>query len=150
MQDHPSTSSLFPTVDVTAAAPSVATHASDRHDGEQVRLLRELLAAQDRQTELLEELVNQMTAAQRQRTQELANWKSANPRLAHNCRQAAEGLSRIQTEFLHTLVDEVNENVDTLADGEFALSEFVDRFGPRLAHLNGIVQVLAQLSGPTS
>ena len=25
------------------------------------------------------------------------------------------------------------------------LSEFVDRFGPRMAHLNGILQVLAQL-----
>jgi hypothetical protein len=26
------------------------------------------------------------------------------------------------------------------------LSEFVDRYGPRLAHLNGVLQVLAQLS----
>jgi hypothetical protein len=28
------------------------------------------------------------------------------------------------------------------------LNEFVDRFGPRLAHLNGVLQVLAQLSAP--
>ncbi len=26
--------------------------------------------------------------------------------------------------------------------------EFVDRFGPRLAHLNGVLQVLSQLSAP--
>jgi hypothetical protein len=26
------------------------------------------------------------------------------------------------------------------------LTEFVDRFGPRLAHLNGVIQVLSQLS----
>jgi hypothetical protein len=25
------------------------------------------------------------------------------------------------------------------------LNEFVDRYGPRLAHLNGVLQVLAQL-----
>jgi hypothetical protein len=25
------------------------------------------------------------------------------------------------------------------------LNEFVDRFGPRLAHLNGVLQVLSQL-----
>jgi len=31
-------------------------------------------------------------------------------------------------------------------DGEFMLNEFVDRFGPRLAHLNGVLQVLSQLS----
>jgi hypothetical protein len=30
-------------------------------------------------------------------------------------------------------------------DGEFMLNEFVDRFGPRLAHLNGVLQVLTQL-----
>jgi hypothetical protein len=26
------------------------------------------------------------------------------------------------------------------------LNEFVDRFGPRIAHLNGLLQVLSQLS----
>jgi hypothetical protein len=31
-------------------------------------------------------------------------------------------------------------------DGEFMLNEFVDRYGPRLAHLNGVLQVLSQLS----
>lgn len=36
-------------------------------------------------------------------------------------------------------------NEEDLLDGEFVLSEFVDRFGPRLAHLNGVLQVLAQL-----
>ena len=33
-----------------------------------------------------------------------------------------------------------------LIEGEYMLNEFVDRFGPRLAHLNGVIQVLAQLS----
>ncbi|HVA51250.1 MAG TPA: hypothetical protein VNH11_33220, partial [Pirellulales bacterium] len=55
-------------------------------------------------------------------------------------------LSRVQTEFLATLTQEVNENAEVLCDGEFMLNEFVDRFGPRLAHLNGVLQVLAQLS----
>ena len=40
----------------------------------------------------------------------------------------------------------INDNADVLMDGEFMLNEFVDRFGPRLAHLNGVLQVLAQLS----
>jgi hypothetical protein len=33
-----------------------------------------------------------------------------------------------------------------MLDGDFALNEFVDRYGPRLAHLNGVLQVLSQLS----
>ena len=34
--------------------------------------------------------------------------------------------------------------------GEFMLNEFVDRFGPRMAHLNGLLQVLSQLSSVAS
>ena len=53
--------------------------------------------------------------------------------------------SKVQTQFLDTLTAEVNENAEELLDGEFLLNEFVDRFGPRLAHLNGVIQVLAQV-----
>ena len=49
-------------------------------------------------------------------------------------------------EFLTSMTEEINENSDVLMDGEFMLNEFVDRYGPRLAHLNGVLQVLAQLS----
>ena len=38
------------------------------------------------------------------------------------------------------------DNYESMMDGEFVLNEFVDRFGPRLAHLNGVLQLLAQLS----
>jgi len=33
-----------------------------------------------------------------------------------------------------------------MEEGEFVFNEFVDRFGPRLAHLNGVLQMLSQLS----
>ncbi len=111
-----------------------------------VCLLRELLAAQDRQNELMEELASQFNASQRQRNNELGQWKQANPQLARDCRAAAEALGKIQTEYLVSLTQEINENFETLRDGEFMLNEFVDRFGPRLAHLNGLLQVLSQLS----
>ena len=151
MHDRQPTPPLFTQVDISAGTVS-STPLADRADTEQVRLLRELVASQDRQNELIEELVSQVgtavsqfSAAQRQRTQELSQWKDANPDLARECRSAAEALCRVQTEFLNTLTTEVNENADALADGEFMLTEFVDRFGPRLAHLNGVLQVLAQL-----
>ncbi len=80
------------------------------------------------------------------RNAELNQWKQANPRLAKGCRMAAEALSKAQAEFLQTLTDEVNASADDLLDGDFVFNEFIDRFGPRLAHLNGVIQVLAQLS----
>ena len=113
---------------------------------ELVAVLREILAAQDRQNELLEEMVSHLNAAQRQRANELGQWKQANPELARDCRFAAEALSKVQTEYLTSLTQEINDNFEVLRDGEFMLNEFVDRFGPRVAHLNGLLQVLSQLS----
>jgi hypothetical protein len=139
------TPALFTQVDITAGAQLRPRDSQDSSE-EQVGLLRSILAAQDRQNEILEELVNQMGAAQRQRSVELSQWKQANPELAQGCRVAAEALSQVQVEFLHTMTREINDNVDALMDGEFMLNEFVDRFGPRLAHLNGVLQILAQLS----
>ena len=81
------------------AYPAVRRHRAVL-ESEQTRLLRELLAAQDRQNELLEELVNQFGAAQKQRANELGQWKQANPHLARSCRMAAEALGKVQTEFL--------------------------------------------------
>lgn len=139
---HPA-ASLYTQVDISAAshgAPQAGGY-TDEHS----QLLRQILESQDRQNELMEELINQFGAAQRQRSQELQQWRQANPSLAKACRHAAEALSKVQTQFLETLTEEVKDNADVLMDGEFMLSEFVDRFGPRLAHLNGVLQVLSQL-----
>jgi len=144
--DSRSTPALFTQVDITAGAQLSGPSDSHESAAEQVSLLRNILAAQDRQNELLEELVNQLSAAQRQRATELGQWKQANPELARNCRTAAEALSQVQVEFLGNMTREINDNAEALMDGEFMLNEFVDRFGPRLAHLNGVLQILAQLS----
>jgi hypothetical protein len=137
---------LFGQIDVCGGEFSSATAGAAGHAAEQERLLRELVAGQDRQNELLEELVKMLGAAQRQRANELGQWKEANPHLARSCRLAAEALGRVQTEFLDGLTQEIAEQEELLAEGDFMLNEFVDRFGPRMAHLNGLLQVLSQLS----
>ena len=113
---------------------------------EQTELLREVLAAQDRTNDILEELVGVMSGVHKHRSQELHQWKKANPRLSETCNEAAEALSRVQVEYLERITEEINDNAEDMIHGEFLLNEFVDRFGPRLAHLNGVIQVLAQLS----
>src|SRR3972149_8278788 len=92
--------SLYTQIDVSPSASPPVTPAGRGELAEQTRLLRELLAAQDRQNELLEELVNQLGSAGKQRATELGQWKAANPHLARNCRIAAEALGKVQTEFL--------------------------------------------------
>ncbi|HID76408.1 MAG TPA: hypothetical protein EYP56_10475 [Planctomycetaceae bacterium] len=138
--------SLFTQIDVSNAPSGGQPVLGGASLAEIACVLREILAAQDRQNELLEELVNQLNATQKQRAAELGQWKQANPELARKCRMAAEALSKVQTEYLAHLTDEITANYEVLCDGEFMLNEFVDRFGPRLAHLNGLLQVLSQLS----
>src|SRR3972149_1756081 len=99
----------YPHIDASQDLTLSTYGATGGGSDEQAHLLREILAAQDRQNELLEELVGQLGAAQRQRATELGQWKQANPDLARDCRVAAEGLSRVQTEFLTSLTQEVNE-----------------------------------------
>lgn len=134
-------------IDVSPANPeSALVNQNKKAEGEMTALLKQLVVGQQRQNEILEDLIDQMGAAQRQRAMELGQWREANPALARRCRAAAEALSQVQTEFLENLTIDVKENYENMLDGDFALNEFVDRYGPRLAHLNGVLQVLSQLS----
>jgi hypothetical protein len=144
MSDQRPVASLFGPIDVSAN-PNSAGNTRVSSEELVISLLRQVVTQQERQTKLLEDLVAQTGAAQRQRVQELGAWKEQNPKLAQHCKTAAETLAKVQTEFLQTVTQEVMASDDSLVDSEYMLNEFVDRFGPRLAHLNGILQVLAQL-----
>jgi len=134
---------LFSQLDVSTGSHPQPVHSARLENTE---LLREILAAQDRTNELLEELGGTMAATQKQRANELNQWRNAHPALAGACREAAEALTRVQIEYLQRLTEEINDTSDDLVEGDFMLNEFIDRYGPRLAHLNGVIQVLAQLS----
>jgi hypothetical protein len=150
MSPDPNALSAMFRIDVTpdpVAAPK--SRATGRDVGfELAVILREMLSVQQRQNALLEDLIAQVNAGQRQRVSELNAWKQANPALSKQCRKAAEALSRVQTEYLRSIADEVVFSEENMTDGDYTLNEFVDRFGPRLAHLNGVLQVLSQLAAP--
>lgn len=133
-------------IDVSHSASEPIPRNNNESQSEIVALLHQLVMGQDRQNELLEELVEQMQAGQKQRVSELNQWKEANPLLAKRCRAAAEALSQVQTEFLQSLTVDVSDNYEGMIDSDYVLNEFVDRYGPRLAHLNGVLQLLSQLS----
>ena len=133
---------LYSQLDVSPGAHPRSISPREEHTD----LLREVLNAQERTNELLEDLVATMATQQKQRASELHQWRNAHPKLARACRDAAEALSKVQIEYLNRLTDDINDQSDDMVEGEFVLNEFVDRYGPRLAHLNGVIQVLAQLS----
>jgi hypothetical protein len=145
-RDPQQASQLFSQIDITAGAQGDTASQDHEHESEQIDLLHQILSALDRNNDLLEDIAASALANQRQRGDELQKWRQANPGLAKNCRHAAESLARVQAEFLQNLTREVEENSEAMEEGEFVFNEFVDRFGPRLAHLNGVLQMLSQLS----
>jgi len=142
--NDPSQYSPIFSIDVSADNNS-SRQSNASNDDVVMRLLTQMVAAQQKQNQLLEQLVQANVNTQKQRQTELQQWKDANPRLANACRDAAEKLSNVQAEFLEKLTDEIDVHDEDMYDSEYALNEFLDRFGPRLAHLNGVLQVLAQL-----
>jgi hypothetical protein len=140
---------IFTQLDISSGTVAGATGAAPTLDGsDTAKLLRDLVILQHRSCELLAELVNQVSLQQRQRAAELKAWKEANPHLAQSCRQAAEALTKVHTEFLSGIAQEAADNADDFSDSEYALGEFIDRYGPRLAHFNGVLQLFAQLGAP--
>ncbi|MCA9133752.1 MAG: hypothetical protein KDA45_11380 [Planctomycetales bacterium] len=144
MGNDPTQFSPIFSIDVSAERSSASSQASSAAEAT-VALLHQVVAAQQKQNQLLEQLVHATVNVQKQRANELQQWKEANPQLAKSCRQAAEMLSRVQTDFLQTLTDEIDSSEEGLLESDYMLNEFIDRVGPRLAHLNGVLQVLAQL-----
>src|SRR5439155_12543396 len=132
------TTSFFESLDEPPATPQQANPTSSGV----VSLLREIRDGQDRQNELLQELLQMVGTSQRQRAQELQQWKKAHPHLAAECRRAADALGRVQAEYLRRVTAEARESADAMAEGEFVMNEFIDRFGSRLAQLHSLLQVL--------
>ena len=149
-QDNP-LQAAFSSIDVTATSgsPDVGDTAADVNTLV-AGLMRRMITEQEASNTLLKELIGQIQSQQRGRAGELDKWKEANPKLANRCRVAAETLSDIQNDFLMGLTAEVEDSEDALRDSDYMLQEFVDRYGPRLAHLNGVLQVLSQLAANDS
>ena len=131
-----------------ADAPASQPTSLTGDPGETTRLLRDMVVLQHKTCELLTELLTQVSQQQRQRNAELKAWRDANPELAVSCRYAAESLAKVHTEFLANVAREAFENAEDYVDSEYALGEFIDRYGPRLAHFNGVLQLFGQLAAP--
>ena len=133
-------------IDVSAD-PQTATVAGKIDANELiVGLLKQLVDGQQKEIKLLEEIAHWVGLSHKQRQSEIAGWKQANPDLARSCRLASEALVKVQNDFIHKLTEEAADGYETMMDSEFMLQEFVDRFGPRMAHLGGMLHMVSQLS----
>ena len=75
----------------------------------------------------------------------LARWAGEFPGVGTACRQALPQLERTYLSLIRELTDKLSAEPDAL-DNEFALSEFLDRYGMRVGQLGNLLSQLAPLA----
>jgi hypothetical protein len=75
----------------------------------------------------------------------LTRWQQEFPGLADGCRRAMPHLERCYGQLIRDLTERLNDDEAPL-DNDFALQEFLDRYGMRLAQLGTILNLVAPLA----
>jgi hypothetical protein len=114
-------------------------------------LLRQILDVQRQQLDLMKANQQSLTAmaeAQNQARKRswFDRWQEEFPDLPENCRRVMPMLERAYLNLIATMVEEVRDNEGESFESDFALRDFVDRFGLPLVHLGGILSALAPLT----
>jgi chromosome segregation ATPase len=111
-----------------------------------LELQRQSLEIQRQQLELAREAAQVGREQRARQIAELERWQNGHERVLEHCKDSLSSLEQVHAALMGELANYVSENHENLIDGEFALTDFVDRFGPRLAHLNTMLAVLRPLA----
>jgi hypothetical protein len=137
-------------IDITSAFPAAPPEAPPLQPSpEMVDLLRQSLDVQR------EQLACQKTAAQAHDMASrwkafLARWKDELPDLGDNCRKALPVLERAYANLINELTERLIDPDGDVADNEFTLQEFLDRYGMRIAQMGTLLNLLGPLSDGTA
>ena len=115
---------------------------------ETVDLLRQLLEVQREQLNYQRAAAAAHDVSARWRAY-LTRWQQEFPDLGEACRKAMPDLERSFGKLIAELTNCVNDD-DEAIDNDFALQEFLDRYGMRLAQLGNILNMVAPLAEASS
>lgn len=109
-------------------------------------VLRQSQEIQRQTLELTREAAQVARDQRARQVSEIERWQNSHEAVIENCRGALGQLEQVHAALMGEMSNYVDENHENLIEGDFALSDFVDRFGPRLAHLNTMLAVLRPLA----
>jgi chromosome segregation ATPase len=109
-------------------------------------LQRQVIDLQRQQLELLRETTQVARDQRARQVADLERWQQGHAKVLDHCRETLGRLEQVHAALMGEMAEYVEENHENLVEGDFALSDFVDRFGPRLAHLNTMLAVLRPLA----
>jgi len=111
-----------------------------------LELQRQVLQNQQQQLDLAREAAQVAREQRARQIAELERWQAGHDPVIDQCRVSLGQLEQVHSALMGELVNHVAEHHENLVDGDFALTDFVDKFGPRLAHLNTMLAVLRPLA----
>ncbi len=143
-------------VSPTGAAPTVVPP----HVTDPVALLHVMVNLQSQSLELLRqtsEMQRQLLELAKENTQfardqrtrqvaELEKWQLSHDPILDSCKDTLGRLESVHAALMRELLEYAEEHHENLLEGDFSLSDFVDRYGPKLAHLNTMLAVLRPLA----
>jgi hypothetical protein len=135
-----------PTTVPASNEPTALLHLMVNLQSQTLEMQRQQLEMQRQQLELLRETAQIARDQRARQSAELERWQTGHEGVLEDCRDALGKLEQVHSALMRDMAEYVDENHENLVDGDFALSDFVDRFGPRLAHLNTMLAVLRPLA----
>jgi hypothetical protein len=76
----------------------------------------------------------------------MARWREDFPMLPEGCRHALPILEKAYGSLVAALVEELEDQGPEALDSEFALQDFLDRYGMRLGQLGNILNLVGPLA----
>ncbi len=133
--------SQFDITSVAAPAPPAPSEPAPA----MTELLRQLLEVQREQLAHMQATAAAHDTSGRWRAM-LARWREDFPGLPEACRNALPILERAYGSILSSLAEELRQNGSDALDNDFALQDFLDRYGMRLGQMGNIVNLVAPLA----
>ena len=126
--------------------PVVLLHMMVNLQNQTLDSIRQLLEVQRQQLELSREMVQVNREQRARQVAELERWQTGHEDVLEHAASPWADLEQVHASLMGELANYVEENHENLLDGDFSLTDFVDHFGPRLAHLNTMLAVLRPLA----
>lgn len=143
-------------VSPTGAAPSVVPphvndpvallHAMVNLQSQTLEMLRQMAEMQKVQMELAKENTAFARDQRSRQIAELEKWQVGHEGVLDGCKDSLGKLEVVHAAIMRELAEYVDENHENLVEGDFSLSDFIDKFGPKLAHINTILSILRPLA----
>jgi len=107
---------------------------------------RELIALSREQLELAKKTEERYQRQMQGQREEFERWLGENDLTDGRCAQAEEVLRSLLGASMRSMVEHIDDNSEVILESDFARSELVDRFGPPMAHLSTLYNILKRLN----